>query len=66
MEIQRQQMCQMKQKSERKAAVAAEEEAYRQQMMDKFAYDDKDRVLFFLNFLTILFIKNSIILKNFV
>lgn len=47
MEIQRQQMCQMKQKSERKAAVAAEEEAYRQQMMDKFAYDDKDRVLFF-------------------
>merc|ERR1719225_1295574 len=34
-------MCQMKQKSERKAAVAAEEEAYRQQMMDKFAYDDK-------------------------
>ena len=45
-------MCQMKQKSERKAAVAAEEEAYRQQMMDKFAYDDKDRVLSFLNFLT--------------
>merc|ERR1712134_211711 len=41
LEIQRQQMCQMKQKSERKAAVAAEEEAYRQQMMDKFAYDDK-------------------------
>merc|ERR1711937_345914 len=41
LEIQRQQMCQMKQKSDRKAAVAAEEEAYRQQMMDKFAYDDK-------------------------
>ena len=54
----------MKQKSERKAAVAAEEEAYRQQMMDKFAYDDKDRVLFFLlKYLLFNFITSILTLK---